>query len=113
MPLQVTGILADQIDVFCQKWQIIKLAVFGSALRDDFSDQSDVDLLATFSDNADWGILDHVAMQQELREIFGRDVDLISDKSLENSSNWLRKKSILSQTKVIFLAEGNVSDAAR
>ena len=113
MSLRLNDTLSDQIGFFCQKWEIVRLALFGSALRDGFSDQSDIDLLATFSTRADWGILDHVAMQQELCDIFGRDVDLISDKSLEKSSNWLRKKSILSQTKVIFVAEGNLSDAAR
>ena len=42
---------------FCQRWKIRELALFGSVLRTDFRPDSDVDVLVTFTDEADWGLL--------------------------------------------------------
>ena len=63
---------------FCQRWRIRDLALFGSALRDDFHADSDLDLLVTFGDDAAWSLLDHVQMEQELSVLLGREVDLVS-----------------------------------
>lgn len=79
---------------FCQKWKIDKLGVFGSVLREDFKSESDLDFLVTFSLDADWGMLDHVAMQQELEKLSGRKVDLITEKALNRSHNWIRQREI-------------------
>ena len=51
---------------FCSRWRIAELALFGSALRDDFGPDSDLDMLVTFSPEANWGLLDHSLMKQEL-----------------------------------------------
>ena len=37
---------------FCERWKVTELSLFGSALREDFSDSSDVDILVTFAENA-------------------------------------------------------------
>ena len=39
----------DDIAAFCQRWQIVELALFGSVLRDDFGPESDVDVLVRFA----------------------------------------------------------------
>ena len=96
------GIDGHQIAAFCRKWKIVELALFGSALRDDFSDQSDVDVLATFASDADWSLFDHVTMQDELKAIFGRDVDLVSRQGLEHSRNMIRRRSILESAEVVY-----------
>jgi hypothetical protein len=44
-------------------------------------------------------------MQQELRALFGREVDLISRRALEHSPNWLRRREILGTAQVIFPQE--------
>jgi len=62
----------EKIDEFCQKWKIVELSLFGSVLRDDFRSDSDVDMLVTFSPDAEWSLLDHVAMEEELSVIFGK-----------------------------------------
>lgn len=49
LPFEIAG---EQLLQFCRRWKILELAVFGSVLRDDFSPQSDVDLLVTFTDDA-------------------------------------------------------------
>jgi hypothetical protein len=60
---------------FCRKNHICKLAVFGSALRDDFSPDSDVDILVEFQKGFTPGFA-FFRMQDELSELLGRKVDL-------------------------------------
>ena len=89
---------------FCRCWKIAELAVFGSALRSDFRPDSDVDLLVTFSPEADWSLLDHVTMETELSEIVGRRVDLVSRRAVERSDNWIRREAILQSAEPFFVA---------
>lgn len=92
----------DEITKFCQRWKIQELAVFGSALRADFDSESDIDIIVTFDGDADWSLLDHVKMQQELKALLQRDVDLVTKRAVEKSQNWIRRKEILSTACVIF-----------
>jgi uncharacterized protein len=85
----------EKIAAFCGKWNIVELSLFGSVLRDDFRPDSDVDVLVTFSRDADWSLLDHMAMEEELSAIFGRKVDLVSRRAIERSENYIRRKAIL------------------
>ncbi|MDX1524368.1 MAG: nucleotidyltransferase family protein [Anaerolineae bacterium] len=87
---------------FCQRWQITELALFGSALRDDFGPDSDIDLLASFDPEARLTLLDHVQMQDELKILFGREVDLVSKRGLEQSHNVIRREAILGSAQVIY-----------
>jgi hypothetical protein len=98
----VTTIPMDEIAKFCRRWKIRELALFGSALRDDFGPDSDLDILVTFATDADWGMLDHVQMQQELQALLQRNVDFISKRALERSRNWLRRQEILNTAQVLF-----------
>lgn len=91
-----------QLDEFCRRWKIAELRVFGSALRDDFRPESDLDLLVRFAPDADWSLLDHVAMEEELSGIVGRRVDLVSQRAIERSSNWIRRKAILESAEPFF-----------
>ena len=54
----------DKVADFCRRWKIAELDLFGSALRDDFGPESDVDVLVSFAENARWSLLDLVAMQE-------------------------------------------------
>ncbi len=89
---------------FCAKWKIAELRLFGSALRDDFRPDSDLDFLVTFTPEADWSLLDHVAMENELAELAGRPVDLVSQRAIERSSNWIRRQAILETAEPYFAA---------
>ncbi|HSB03185.1 MAG TPA: nucleotidyltransferase domain-containing protein [Anaerolineales bacterium] len=93
-----------KLAVFCRRWKITELALFGSVLRDDFRSSSDIDLLVTFSPRARTSLFDLVRMQNELKEIFEREVDLVERRAIEKSENYIRRKSILSNTKVIYAA---------
>ena len=95
----------DKIQVFCEKWGITKLEVFGSAIRDDFDpESSDIDLLMTVGDEPPKKIslLDEVRMENEISRIFDRKVDLLWRTVVESDRNPLRKRSILERTEVIY-----------
>lgn len=96
-----------EIADFGRRWRIRELALFGSALRDDFRPESDLDILVTFAPDADWGLLDHVQMQLELEKLFGRSVDLISKRALEHSANWVRREAILRAAQIMYSDEAS------
>lgn len=94
----------EKIKAFCQKWKIIEFSLFGSVLREDFRPDSDVDVLVTFAEDADWGLFDIVHMEDELKIIFGREVDLSERPAVMKSKNPIRKESILSTARVFYAA---------
>jgi uncharacterized protein len=99
-----TTIPKAKLAAFCRRWNISELALFGSTLREDFRPDSDVDVLVSFAPQARTTLFDMVHMQEELKEIFGREVDLVSKRGLENSRNYLRRKQILDSAQVIHVA---------
>ncbi|NQU06292.1 MAG: nucleotidyltransferase domain-containing protein [Calditrichaeota bacterium] len=85
----------EKIVEFCRKWKIIELSFFGSVLCNDFSEDSDVDVLVKFAEDVGWSAFDHFDAEDELSDILGRDVDLVSLSAIEEQDNWLRKRHIL------------------
>jgi len=94
----------EAIAAFCRKWHIREMALFGSVLRDDFSGQSDIDFLVSFFPDTHCSLFDLIHMQDELKDILHRDVDLISRRGIESSRNALRREAILRCAKVIYAA---------
>ncbi len=92
-----------KIAEFCQRWKIVEFALFGSVLREDFHPESDVDVLVTFAADSTWTLFDHVDMQDELRHLFGRKVDLVSRRGIERSRNVRRRQAILDSAKPIYV----------
>lgn len=101
--LQLT-IAQDKIAGFCQRWKVTELALFGSVLRGDFGPDSDVDVLVSFAADAHRSLFDLVEMQEELKAIMGRDVDLVTRAAVEQSENYIRRKSILGNLEVVYAA---------
>jgi predicted nucleotidyltransferase len=95
----------EELGRFCQEHGIARLELFGSALGENFREESDVDLLATLRNDARPTLLDWADMQEKLAEMFGRPVDLVSRRAIERSRNRYRKHSILSNATPIY-AEG-------
>lgn len=91
----------EQIVRFCRKWKITEFSLFGSVLRDDFRPDSDVDILVVFAEDAHWGLFDLCRMEDELKEIFGREVDLVTRRSVESSPNYIRRNHILRHMELI------------
>ena len=101
---KVIGRTGDRLGEFCRRWRIVELAVFGSALRDDFRPDSDIDLLVTFEPDAGWSLLDHARMEEELAALLGRPVDLVSRRAVEGSVNWIRRQAILETVRPLYVA---------
>ncbi|ELS05132.1 putative nucleotidyltransferase [Xenococcus sp. PCC 7305] len=99
---QRLGVSLLTVTQFCQRWQITELALFGSVLRDDFNPNSDLDFLVTFSPDAKIGLAEVNEMEQELKNMVKRKIDLIWKKSIEASQNWIRRQNILETAKVIY-----------
>ncbi len=89
---------------FCQRWRITELSLFGSVLQEDFGPESDIDLLVRFSPDARRTLFDMVSMQDELSNMLGRQVDLVSRKGIEGSRNPIRRRAILESAEVIYAA---------
>lgn len=85
----------ERLDEFCRRWKIAELRVFGSALREDFRPDKDLDLLVGFAPDADWSLIEHVATEEELTGNVGRKVDLVSQRAIERSANWIRREAVL------------------
>lgn len=96
LPLPL-GVIED----FCQRWQIEEMALFGSVLREDFSPESDVDVLVTFSPDAQLSLLDFVTMKEELENTLHRQVDLVSKGGLRNP---FRRREILNTRQIVYAA---------
>jgi predicted nucleotidyltransferase len=93
---------ADQLAGFCRRWKIRELALFGSVLGDQFRPDSDIDVLVTFEEDAGWSLLEVIAAEQELSELFGRPVDLVERSTVEQSENWIRRDAILKTARTVY-----------
>ena len=89
----------EEIAAFCHLNHIRRMSLFGSVLRDDFTPESDVDVLVDFELDRTPG-LEFITIQDELSEILGRQVDLYTFKGVENSRNWLLREEILNSAEV-------------
>ena len=86
---------------FCREYGLRELALFGSVLRDDFTDQSDVDVLIELPAHHEYSLFDLSRMQDKLTHILHRKVDLVTKDGL---SRHLRQE-ILSTRKVLYVAQ--------
>ncbi|MSR24107.1 MAG: DNA polymerase subunit beta [Nitrospiraceae bacterium] len=89
----------EEIASFCRRNRIKELALFGSVLRNDFRQGSDVDVLVDFEPNAGHSLFDFVRMQEELSNLLERKIDLVEKSGLHNP---FRRYDILRTRQVIF-----------
>ena len=80
LPMPSNDALAD----FCRRHAIVRLALFGSALRDDFGPESDIDVEVTFRSGFMYDLDDVEMMVSELSTLFGRRVDLVPSHAVRN-----------------------------
>lgn len=93
------GVEYPDIERFCLKHHITKLAFLGSVLRDDFNDDSDVDVLVEFAVGHTPDFFGLYELEQALSGIFfGRKIDLVTYKAL----NPLLRSNILAQARVVY-----------
>lgn len=94
----------EKISAFCRKWKITEFCLFGSALRDDFRPDSDIDVLVTFAPETRYSLFDIIHAHDELKAILGREVDLVEREAVERSENYIRRKHILGSLMPLYVA---------
>ncbi|MBN2846942.1 MAG: XRE family transcriptional regulator [Coriobacteriia bacterium] len=97
-----TGANPASIAAFARSHDIERLELFGSILRPDFGEGSDVDILVTYAESAEPSLLDLEDHALELHGILRRPVDLHTRKGIEKSANHVRKRSILDDAKTLY-----------
>lgn len=93
------GVTKEQLADFCRRAHIRRLAAFGSVLRDDFSPESDIDLLAEFEPGV-WVGLRYFEIKKGLEAMLGRHVDLLSREYLRSAY----REEILSSAEDVYVA---------
>ena len=74
-----------EIERVCKRLPVRRLGLFGSALSQDFSQSSDVDVLVIFDSGEDIDLFDkYFELKEQLEEVFQREVDLVVDKKFKN-----------------------------
>jgi uncharacterized protein len=93
----------ERLEELCRRRGIRKLELFGSALRDDFGPESDVDVMVEFEPGRTPG-LDFFAIAEELEGIFGRRVDLLTRRTVEQSPNYIFREHALRDVATLYEA---------
>ena len=94
----------ETLQDFCHRWGVAEFAVFGSVLRDDFRADSDVDVLVTWAPGVKRTFFDLLDMKDELRALFGRDIDIAQRHVVEADRNPYRRKGILDSARTLYAA---------
>ena len=87
-----------EIALLCQRYRVRELALFGSALREDFKADSDVDLLVEFESDARVSFVTLSRMQRELSSLVQRSVDLVPKAGLKPRI----RRAVLASAEVIY-----------
>ncbi len=92
----------EAIAAFCRRWHVAELSLFGSALRDDFRPDSDVDVLVHFGPAGSMTLEAAVGMRDELSALFdGRPIDLVERRLVTNP---YRRFEILTNREIVYAA---------
>ncbi len=102
MPTPRIPIPMPEIEAFCKKWKVTEFSLFGSVLRDDFGPGSDVDVLVSLEPDVRLSYDNLLMMESELRQIIGRDVDVVTRSSVEENRNPYRRRAILNAAQKIY-----------
>jgi hypothetical protein len=89
----------DRVTAFCKKWKVKEFSLFGSVLTDEFRPDSDVDVLVDLRPGHGLTLYDWLDMIEELKEIFGRKVDLVAKRGLKNP---FRRREILRTAEAVY-----------
>jgi uncharacterized protein len=100
MFMETIRIPRKQLRTFCQRYQVRRLALFGSVARGEARPESDVDLLVTFLPGTQIGFLTLGQMKRELTEMFHRPVDLVPQNGLKP----VIRESVLAEARELYAA---------
>lgn len=92
----------EQIEAFCREYGVAEFSLFGSILRDDFSSESDVDVVIALESGRTLTVEIYLAMRDQLSAMFGgREIDLVQKRLLKNP---FRRREILTTRRVLYAA---------
>jgi len=94
----------DKISKYCKKKGIREFLIFGSYLRDDFSDDSDIDVVVDFYPDNYPSLIEFIKIEEELESLFGRKVDLITKKAVLSGRNPYIRDSIIKSMEQVYVA---------
>jgi uncharacterized protein len=90
----------DSIIIYlAKKYNVAELSLFGSILRNDFNEKSDIDILVKFLDTTDYSLFDIYRIKEDFERVLGKKVDLVEKDSLRNP---YRRENILKSAKVVY-----------
>ena len=98
------NIPTDKLAKFCCRNHIRSLSLFGSVLRDDFGQDSDVDVMIEFEHGNEPDLMALVSIENELSEILGHKADMVERESVEQSPNYIRRRNILQSLETVYVA---------
>ena len=101
--LRKNGIFLNYNDIvyLCEKYRIDELSIFGSSIQDNFTQDSDVDILVSFNKNSEISLFDIMDLENDFSQLVKREVDIVEKESLKNP---IRKNKILSTREIIYAA---------
>ena len=94
----VENLPMDKIGGICKKYHVNELSVFGSVLREDFREDSDVDMLVEFKKDAKIGLIKYIKLKNELTDLIGVEVDLVQKGGLRDSL----RDTIINSSRLIY-----------
>lgn len=98
--------ISDKLDALadiCQRCDVSRLELFGSAARDDFDPaRSDADFLVTFKPAARNDISAVDELKEALEKLLGRPVDVVERETIETSRNYIRRRAILREARTLY-----------
>ena len=94
----------DALAALCRRYSVTRLEVFGSAAREtDFDPKrSDADFLVTFNDETRNDLAAFSDFKEALERLLGRPVDLVEREAIELSRNFIRRRAILREAKIVY-----------
>jgi len=101
--MKKNGISIDDSTIYeiASKYNLKELSVFGSSIRDDFSETSDVDLIIVFKNSKEISLFDLMDIQEFFEAKFSRKVDLVEPDGLRNP---IRRKAIMESKEILYVA---------
>ena len=85
----------EKVRSFCDKWKIREFFVFGSYLNENFSDESDIDIVIDFRPGDEISLITFITMKEELESLLQRKVDITTKTALISERNPHIRDSIL------------------
>ncbi len=101
--MRKNGISIDNETIYgvASKYNLKELSVFGSSIRDDFTETSDVDLVIVFKNSREISLFDLMDIQEFFESKFARKVDLVEPDGLRNP---IRRKAIMESKEILYVA---------